>query len=138
MTKDILKRLKFDNKTIDKVDKLVYNHMTRYNKLRNPSIKKFINKVGIDNLDDLFELQIADIKGSAKEYHSFDNVLNLKIKCEKILSEKQPLTIKDLDIDGYDLMKLGINQGKEIGIILNKLLDIILENPNLNNKEELN
>ncbi len=80
MTKDILKRLKFDNKTIDKVDKLVYNHMARYNKLRTPNIKKFINKVGIDNLDDLFELQIADIKGSAKEYHSFDNVLNLKIK----------------------------------------------------------
>ncbi|KEI87622.1 HD domain-containing protein [Clostridium botulinum] len=137
MTKDILKRLKFDNKTIDKVDKLVYNHMARYNKLRTPNIKKFINKVGIDNLDDLFELQIADIKGSAKEYHSFDNVLNLKIKCEKILSEKQPLTIKDLDINGYDLMKLGINQGKEIGIMLNKLLDIILENPNLNNKEDL-
>ncbi|WP_061321331.1 CCA tRNA nucleotidyltransferase [Clostridium botulinum] len=137
MTKDILKRLKFDNKTIDKVDKLVYNHMTRYNKLRTPNIKKFINKVGIDNLDDLFELQIADIKGSAKEYHSFDNVSNLKIKCEKILSEKQPLTIKDLDINGYDLMKLGINQGKEIGIMLNKLLDIILENPNLNNKEDL-
>lgn len=137
MTKDILKRLKFDNKTIDKVDKLVYNHMTRYNKLRTPNIKKFINKVGIDNLDDLFELQIADIKGSAKEYHSFDNVLNLKIKCEKILSEKQPLTIKDLDIDGHDLMELGIKQGKEIGIVLNKLLDIILENPNLNNKEDL-
>ncbi|AUN03791.1 CCA tRNA nucleotidyltransferase [Clostridium botulinum] len=137
MTKDILKRLKFDSKTIYKVDKLVYNHMTRYNKLRTSSIKKFINKVGIDNLDDLFELQIADIKGSAKEYHSFDNVLNLKIKCEKIFSEKQPLTIKDLDINGYDLMKLGINQGKEIGIMLNKLLDIILENPNLNNKEDL-
>ncbi|KEI98348.1 CCA tRNA nucleotidyltransferase [Clostridium botulinum] len=137
MTKDILKRLKFDNKTVDKVDKLVYNHMARYNKLRTPNIKKFINKVGIDNLDDLFELQIADIKGSAKEYHSFDNVLNLKIKCEKILSEKQPLTIKDLDINGYDLMELGINQGKEIGIMLNKLLDIILENPNLNNKEDL-
>ncbi|APH19120.1 CCA tRNA nucleotidyltransferase [Clostridium botulinum] len=137
MTKDILKRLKFDNKTIDKVDKLVYNHMARYNKLRTPNIKKFINKVGIDNLDDLFELQIADIKGSTKEYHSFDNVLNLKIKCEKILSEKQPLTIKDLDINGYDLMQLGINQGKEIGIMLNKLLNIILENPNLNNKEDL-
>ncbi|MCC5423436.1 CCA tRNA nucleotidyltransferase, partial [Clostridium botulinum] len=119
MTKDILKRLKFDNKTIDKVDKLVYNHMARYNKLRTPNIKKFINKVGIDNLDDLFELQIADIKGSAKEYHSFDNVLNLKIKCKKIISEKQPLTIKDLDINGHDLMKLGINQGKEIGIMLN-------------------
>lgn len=52
--------------------------MARYNKLKTPNIKKFINKVGIDNLDDLFELQIADIKGSAKEYHSFDSVLNLK------------------------------------------------------------
>ncbi|NCI19739.1 HD domain-containing protein [Clostridium botulinum] len=138
MTKAILKRLKFDNKTINKVDKLVYYHMARYDNLRTPSIKKFINKVGIDNLDDLFELQIADIKGSAKEYHNFDNVLSIKMKCEKILSEKQPLTVKDLDINGYDLIKLGIDQGKEIGIMLNKLLDIILKNPNLNNKEDLN
>lgn len=44
MTKDILKRLKFDNKTIDKVDKLVYNHMTRYNKLRTPNIKSLLIK----------------------------------------------------------------------------------------------
>ncbi|EQC1535517.1 CCA tRNA nucleotidyltransferase [Clostridium botulinum] len=137
MSKDILKRLKFDNKTINKVDKLVYEHMSRYDKLRTPNTKKFINRVGIENLDDLFLLQIADIKGSAKEYHNFDNVLILKMKCEKILSEKQPLTVKDLDINGYDLIKLGINQGKEIGIMLNKLLDIILENPNLNNKEDL-
>ncbi|WP_251861767.1 CCA tRNA nucleotidyltransferase [Clostridium sp. Marseille-Q2269] len=137
ITKKILTRLKFDNKTIDKVHKLVYNHMTIDDKLKDSSIKKFINRVGIHNLDDLFQLQMADIKGCAKEYHNFHNVLNLKIKCEKILSEKQPLKVKDLDITGYDLMKLGIRQGKEIGTVLNKLLDIVLEKPNLNNKKDL-
>ncbi len=62
--------------------------MVRYDKLRTSSIKKFINKVGIDNLDDLFELQIADIKGSAKGYHEFDNILNLKMKMRKNNLEK--------------------------------------------------
>jgi tRNA nucleotidyltransferase (CCA-adding enzyme) len=64
MTKEILTRLKYDNKTIDKVTILVHEHMSRYAKLRTTNIKKFINRVGIENLDDLFELQIADIKGS--------------------------------------------------------------------------
>ncbi|MCI7443185.1 MAG: polynucleotide adenylyltransferase, partial [Clostridium sp.] len=46
-------------------------------------------------------------------------------------------TIKDLAIDGRDLIALGIKPGKDIGIILNKLLDKVIENPNLNNKEVL-
>ena len=137
MSRKILTRLRFDNKTIDKVCLLVYEHMSRYDKLRTPNTKKFINRVGIDNLDDLFELQIADIKGCAKEYQNFDNVLKLKQECSKIISERQPLSIKDLDINGKDLINLGYKQGKEIGEILKQLLELVLESPELNNREEL-
>jgi tRNA nucleotidyltransferase (CCA-adding enzyme) len=137
MARDILTRLKFDNKTIDRVCILVYEHMSRYDKLRTTNTKKFINRVGVDNLDDLFELQIADIKGASNEYQDFSNVLKLKQECYKILNEKQPMTVKDLAINGKDLMNLGYKQGKEIGEILNKLLEIVLENPELNTKEYL-
>lgn len=137
MSRNILTRLKFDNKTIDKVCVLVYEHMSRYDKLRTANTKKFINRVGVDNLDDLFELQIADIKGSAKEYQDFSNVTKLKEACTRILNEQQPLSVKDLKINGKDLMQLGVKQGKEIGKVLNELLEMILEDPVLNDKERL-
>lgn len=137
MSKEILRRLKFDNKTIDKVSLLVYEHMSRYDKLRTPNIKKFINRVGIDNLELLFSLQIADIKGSAKEYQNFDNVLKLREQCYKILDEKQPLAIKDLKINGRDLMRVGFKQGKQIGETLTYLLEEVIENPELNDRDTL-
>ncbi|NMA65876.1 MAG: hypothetical protein GX957_06490 [Clostridiaceae bacterium] len=54
-----------------------------------------------------------------------------------MLEEKQPLTVKDLKIDGYDLIALGISPGKQMGVILNELLEIVLENPKLNNRDYL-
>lgn len=137
MSREILRRLKFDNKTIDKVSLLVYEHMSRYDKLRTPNTKKFINRVGINNLESLFSLQIADIKGSAKEYQNFDNVLKLKEQCYKILNENQPLSTKDLKINGRDLMDIGFKQGKRIGETLIYLLEEVIENPELNDKDVL-
>jgi tRNA nucleotidyltransferase (CCA-adding enzyme) len=133
----ILQRLKFDNKTIDKVCLLVYEHMSRYDKLRTPNTKKFINRVGIDNLEDLFELQIADIKGASALYQNFENVINLKEECQRILNEKQPLSIKDLNINGNDLMQLGYKEGKDIGNKLKELLEIVLDSPDMNKREIL-
>ena len=137
VTEDILTRLKFDNKTINTVKILVRYHMDRYDKIRTTNIKKFINRVGVDNLNNLFELQIADILGSAKEYQDFSNVINLKEQCCKIINEKQPLTVKDLAINGKDLMEIGFKQGKEIGIALNWLLEMVLINPDLNNYKDM-
>jgi len=136
MSEEILTRLKFDNKTIDTVRILVNEHMFRYGSLNKKRIKKFINKVGIDNLDRLFKLQIADIRGSAPP-HDFTHVEYLKNECIRIISEKEPMTVKDLNISGYDIMNLGVAQGKEIGNILNYLLEIVLESPELNEKEIL-
>ena len=139
MAEEILKRLKFDNKTISSVCILVKEHMNRFEYLRTGNIKRFINRVGIENLDLLFELQIADIKGSKPQYDIYDiyDILNLKEECKRIIDEKQPLTVKDLAINGHDLMALGYKQGKDIGAILTKLLDLVIENPELNIKDEL-
>ena len=138
MTEEILKRLKFDNSTIYGVTILVKEHMSRYDKLRIANTKKFINRVGIENLNDLFELQIADIKGSKyKKQEDVDNIMKLSDECFRILNEKQPLTVKDLEINGDDLIFLGFKQCKEIGVMLNWLLELVLINPDLNNYEDL-
>lgn len=134
--REVMTRLKYSNKEIEYISELVYYHMTRYEKLRTPSVKKFINKVGVDKLDDLFKLFIADRLGSNPPYE-FDDIYKLKFECERVLSEKQPLSVKDLDINGYDLMKIGIPQGKQIGVMLNLLLEKVLENPELNQKDIL-
>jgi len=136
MTKEILQRMKFDNKIIDTVSLLVKEHMSRYDFLRTPNIKRFINRIGIDNLNGLFELQIADIKAS-KPPHNINGVLKLKKDVEKVLKEKQPLKVKDLKINGYDLIALGMKPGKEMGLLLNELLELVLESPELNDKDYL-
>lgn len=137
ITKNIMSRLRFDNKTIDKVSILVREHMSRYDHLRTTNIKKFITRVGIENLDDLFELQIADIKSSAPEYHNIYMVTKLRDECYKILSEKQPLSRGDLEVNGKDLINIGFKPGKELGNVIDILLEKVLEDPTLNDKEAL-
>jgi tRNA nucleotidyltransferase (CCA-adding enzyme) len=134
---EVLKDLRFDNNTINKVAILVKEHMSRYEHLRTPNIKKFINRVGIENLEDLFDLQIADIKGSTKRSEDFEDINNLKEQCYKILNEKQPLTVKDLAINGKDLIAIGYKPGVELGNKLKELMELVLEEIEPNEKERL-
>lgn len=136
ISREILRRMKFDNITINKVLMLVKEHMKRFLELNPKSTKKLMLRVGLANLEDLYSLQIADIKASAPP-HDFSYVDNFKKHAANILKEKQPLTIKDLAITGEDLLNLGYKQDKRLGETLNYLLEKVLENPQLNNKEAL-
>lgn len=136
LSSTILKRLKFDNNTIKKVFILIKEHMNFPNPENLSSIKKFIKRVGIENVDDLISLQIADKKGKKPPFE-FDSILNIKNSIKKIINENQPFSIKQLDISGNDIKKLGIPQGKQIGNTLNCLLDLTIDNPALNKKEKL-
>ncbi len=132
----ILKRLKYDNNTINRVKVLVrYHNLSKYK--NQVAIRKFIASVGIDNLDALFQLVIADRKASASEYNNLNEILLLKKICRDIIQRGDPLCIKDLPIKGSDLLELGIPQGKFIGEVLNYLLSLVIENPKLNTKETL-
>ncbi|WP_432664100.1 CCA tRNA nucleotidyltransferase [Wukongibacter baidiensis] len=133
MAEEILKGLKYDNQTIDLVKVLVKEHMSKFHELTPRIVKRLINRVGVDNIERLFELQRADIKGSS-EPHDFSSIEEVKELYMKIINEKQPLSVKDLEINGRDLMQIGIPQGKEIGIILEKLLEKVLDNPEINKK----
>ena len=136
IAEDVLKRLRFDNNTIKKVSILIKEHMSGYDLHRNGAIKKFINRVGIENLEDLFLLQKADIL-SHKESLDLNSILELQEAVDKILKEKQPLSIKDLAVTGSDLIVLGYSPGKLLGLTLNELVEMVLNNPELNTKEQL-
>ena len=56
---------------------------------------------------------------------------------EDIFSRNEPIDLKDLAINGEDLIKSGFNPGVEMGKILNELLDMVIKRPELNNKETL-
>lgn len=133
----ILTYLKYDNVTINKVLTLIqYHDCTLKSKL---SIKRMLNKIGEEFLRDLIKVQKADVLAQNPIY-SKERIYNLD-EAEKILdliiSENECYTIKDLKINGGDLILLGFNKGKEIGETLKDLLNIVMDNPTLNEKDEL-
>jgi len=136
MVEAIMKRLKYDNKTIEDVSVLVVEHMSRYPKVRNASLKRLVNRVGEHNLEDLFDLQQADIMGAAPPFN-FSELAALRAGINRILNEKPPMSLKDLAIKGNDLIELGFQPGPEMGRVLDLLLEVVLEDPDKNDRDIL-
>lgn len=136
LSKEILTRLKFDNKTIDIVGTLVCEHMSKLQVLRHSTIKRLINRVGRENIFQLIDLQIADEAASAPP-HNFKILEALKKEIGRICDKNEPLAIRDLAIGGTDLIKLGFEPGPEMGKVLDMLLNRVLNNPKINKKEIL-
>ena len=138
MAVEVLQRLKYDNDTIRRVKKLVRYHDERP-KLTLPSIRRFVADVEVSNMDNLMRLKYADLYAHAK-YQWDDKLYQVETLDEmyhKILEDNDPIVIKDLAVDGEDLMKEGIPAGPKIGEALRKLLDIVLDDPSMNDKEKL-
>lgn len=135
MAKDVLRRLKCSNRTIDDVGLLIAEHMTRYTPdWTDGAVKRFIRRVGSQNIEMLFELQWCDQTASTgkrrmEEYESFmERMKNL---------EDQPMTLKDLAVTGADLAAAGIPKSKEMGTILGTLLEMVVDYPTLNDRQTL-
>jgi len=131
-----LKRLKSSNKLIKKVSQLVEYHMKYYKENQREKIKKLIGEIGKDNIFDLLSLQKADAMCKNKP-ELIDNALEMVKTVEDIIRKKEPIEMKDLAINGEDLIKAGFNPGIEMGKLLNDLLETVIKSPELNNKETL-
>ena len=132
----ICERLKYPHAIRDKVVTIVREHMCRHHDMHRSGIKKFINRVGEDNLQDLFDLQFADAVASRPPY-KFNKWFDFQKEVFAILASKEPMSVNDLAINGHDLMRLGVNPGKEIGIAKVILLQIVLDDPEKNTNEYL-
>ena len=133
---DALQRLRCDNKTRERVVRLIKLHDAPIEE-NEIVIKKKISKYGEDLFFDLIELKRADTLGLAPEFHSrkkhFDTLQSI---AKKLLSEKPCFTLKDLAVNGNDLTELGF-YGREIGEKLKILLNAVIENKVRNEKEDL-
>ena len=134
----ILRRLKFDNQSISKISLLVKEHMNVLTKPTDASVKRLINRVGVDLVPDLFTLQRADALGSRSPQMRLKEIDKVEEKTRAILESKVPLSIKELAVNGRDLMsEFSLKSGEEIGGMLKFLLNKVLESPEFNSREKL-
>lgn len=137
MAYEILKRFKYDNKTIEKVVILVKEHDNRISSKK--SIRRLLNKIGEENFKDLIKVWEADMRGQNPKFLD-EKILwldTVRKDFNEILESKECFSIRDLDISGEEIIELGVKQGKEVGEFLNHLLDKVLEEPCLNEKHKL-
>ncbi len=136
MCRDIMQRLHYSNIMIENVTTLVRYHLLKSVDMKDKGVKRYINNVGIHRLDDMFKLNVADIKGKAFTAN-YEKVNSLRKKVDDILSRKEPLSRKDLAVNGRDLERLRIEKGKQYTEIFDILLDYVLEFPEKNNRNDL-
>lgn len=144
ITRKILTRLKFSNEMINNVCHLVKEHMFHYEEnWTDAAVRRFIIRVQPENIEDLYDLRIADMYGmwnlpvEIKYSQSVKLLLELEERIKKELEKNTALSLKDLAINGKDLIALGIPAGKQLGELLNHLLDCVIEDPSINEKSIL-
>lgn len=137
IAEDILKRYKYDNNTIKNVLELILYHDITFEPIKK-FVKKWLNKIGKEQFKKLILLRIADIKAQNPSFipERLDKVYKTNDILNQVLNEEQCFTLKNLAINGYDLINLGY-KGKEIGKILNNLLNKVINDEIPNNKEKL-
>ena len=134
----ILKRIRFKNKVIKKVTVLTKENWQSLNFSKKINIRKLASKIGRENLKDIWELKKVLIKGSrSSERFKSVEIERAEKNIREILQERPPVSLKDLAVNGKDLIELGYKEGKEIGQVLKELLNLVLEKPALNQKEKL-
>lgn len=131
-------RLKFSEGEINYVSSLIGNHMRFVTGMKSATLRKLIADLNKDGISwkDLLLLKISDRNAnSAKSDFTRAGIKELVLKVYKSLKKERIFNVKDIKVDGNDLMTyLGMKEGPRLGIILNKLFNDVLENPKINHK----
>ena len=132
-------RLKLAGAERESVRLLVANHMFYYTpEWSDGSIRRFVRRVGLDQLPALLALREADVSGRGFGEDPDKETVELRRRIADVASADAALTVKDLAIDGRDVMQLlGVPPGKVIGVVLEALLERVLDDPGLNTRETL-
>lgn len=136
IAQNLAERLKFSRKETDKFITLVRWHQFTVDEHQTDSaIRRVLRNVGLENMDDMLALRVADRLGGGARETSWRLE---EFKKRLIEVQKQPFTVRDLKIDGNDVMKeLKLKPGPEVGKILNDLFDKVVEKKVENEKEVL-
>lgn len=134
----VLANLRFDNKTRDAVLELVLYHDSTIEPTV-PVVKRWLNKIGDAQFMKLLKMREADIRAHSQKAfdRSFSRLADLWAVFNKVMRERPCFTLKDLAINGYDVMRLGVPKGKQVGVILNAALDGVISGELANTREDL-
>lgn len=138
MTAQILNRLKFPKKDIEKIVKLVRYHLFYYNvdEVSESSVRRLVRQVGPENMEELLQVRMADRIGSGVPKAEPYKLRHLKYVIEKV--SQDPISVKNLKTSGNEVIKiLKISPGPKIGQTLDILLGHVLADPKKNKKEFL-
>ncbi|MDR2783927.1 MAG: CCA tRNA nucleotidyltransferase [Treponema sp.] len=138
LAKNVLSRFRYSNAVIGSVVHLIEEHMFHYvENWSDAAVRRFIIRVGEAYLPHVYKLRHADAFATAGEPPRPDFLIPLMDRVNRVLEGKKALSLKDLAISGNDLIALGVKPGPRLGVILNELLEAVLDDPELNTKENL-
>ncbi len=138
VAESVLRRLKFDNATIETVSRLIRWHDYRFGNGKR-EVRRALSKMGADLAPLLFLVQRADAKAQNPKYQAEteERIARAEEWYHEIMEEGEALTIQNLAVNGWDLMEVGVPGGREVGRVLKELLEAVLENPERNTREDL-
>ena len=138
MASDIMHRLKFDNDTMNAVKLLCKNHDLEITE-DNKHVRRAMNKLGTDNFGKLLMVKRADCMAQSdyKREEKLASLDNLTSIYNEIVNAGECVCMKDLAVCGRDLIDLGIKPGPAMGAILYELLNKVIDDPALNDREVL-
>ena len=138
MTDNIMKRLRFDNDTRNKVVELVQYHDATFSAGKK-YVKKWLNKIGEEQFRRLLKLKEADNKAQNLERSNerIGELYEIESLINEVLKEQECFSLKDLAVKGKDLINIGYKPGRALGAALRGLLDCVISEEVENNKVEL-
>jgi hypothetical protein len=102
------------------------------------TVRRFVRRVGAGGVDDLFALREGDIAGRGFDEDPAVELGELRRRVGEVAAADAALKITDLAVNGQDVMRvLGIGPGRQIGVVLEKLLERVLDDPSLNERARL-
>lgn len=138
MTRKILRRLKFDNDTIDKVTKVVLYHDQEIAATQ-AGVRRAMNRMGEDIFTMMFAVRRADVEAQSdyQREEKLQSIAYIEGLYQKVKEQGDAFSLKDLAITGFDLIAQGMKPGRQIGAVLQELLERVLEDPSCNTPEKL-
>src|SRR5262249_45568303 len=139
MADEICRRLKLSTADRERVVAMVAHHMFFYApEWSDGAVRRFVRQVGADLLPALFALRHGDVVGRGFGEDPEVELGELRRRIDTVAAADAALRVTDLAIDGRDVMRiLGIPPGREVGVILERLLERVIDDPSLNDREKL-
>jgi tRNA nucleotidyltransferase (CCA-adding enzyme) len=140
MARPILERLRFSNEDRDRIAALVQHHLVCYSdKWSDAAVRRWIRRVSRERIEDLYALNRADLLGKGRDVEpELEGLERLKERVAAVLTAKDALSVRELGVDGTDVMReLGIPPSRRVGEVLEVLLERVVEDPTQNDRETL-